>query len=113
MMAQETKLPKDEERRLLTASEECFGKQRALADQLLNPRRSMLYPEVMRLTNAFQSIRIECKKKWLALRAYQKKMRDDRREGKRNSAVLLQARPLFIVATHPVHAPPKDANGPR
>ena len=111
-MAQDI-LPQDEERRLLTISSECHARERALAEQLLHPRHSMLYPEAMGLANAFQSIRIECKKKWLALRAYQKKMRDDRREDKRNSAVLLQARSLFIVATHQVHAQPKDASGSR
>lgn len=106
-------LPQDEERRLLIVSSECHARERALAEQLLHPRDRMLYPEVMRVTNAFQSIRIECKKKWLALRAYQTKMRERRREDKRNRAVLLQSRSLFIVATHQVHAQPKDASVPR
>ena len=111
-MAQDT-LPQDEERRLLTISSECHSRERALAEQLLHPRHIMLYPEAMRLANAFQSIRIECKKKWLAFRAYQKQIRDDRRVDKRNSAALLQARSLFIVATRQVHARPTDASGPR
>jgi uncharacterized protein (DUF2236 family) len=112
-VAQDNQLPQDEERRLRELSEKCHAQERALADQLLHPRRSMLYPEAMRLTNAFQSIRIECKKKWLAFRAYQKKMRDDRRVGKVNNAAVLQAHSLSAAATHQTHAQPKDANGPR
>jgi hypothetical protein len=111
MVAQETKLPKDEERRLITTSEECLAKQRVAADQLLHRGHSMLYPEAMRLANAFQSLRIECKKKWLALRAYQRKMRDDRRADKKNKTATLQAHSLFIVGTPQVQAPPRDASG--
>ena len=113
LVAQDNQIPQDEERRLLTISEECRAQERTLAEQLLHPRRRMLYPEAMRLANAFQSIRIECKEKWLALRAYQKQMRERRRSDKRNSAALLQAHSLFIVATRQVHAQPKDASGPR
>jgi hypothetical protein len=71
----------------------------------------MPYPEYIRLANAFQSIRIECKKKWLAFRGYQKQMRDDRRVDKRNSAAVLQAHSLSIAATPQVHPPPKDGSG--
>jgi uncharacterized protein (DUF2236 family) len=107
-VAQDAQIPQDEERRLLTSSEVCRAQERALADQLLNPRRGMLYPEAMRLANAYQSIRIECKKKWLAFRAYQKKMRDDRRVDKRNNAAVLQAHSLSMAATPQVQAAPKD-----
>ncbi len=110
-MAQDTR-PEDEERRLLTISSECHARERALAEQLLHPRHRMLYPEAMRLANTFQSIRIECKNKWLALKAYQKKMREHRQADKRNNAALLQAHSLFMLATHQVHAQPKDVSGP-
>jgi hypothetical protein len=106
-------VPRDEERRLLEISEKCQAQERAIGDQLLHPRHSMLYPEAMRLTNAFQSIRIECKEKWLAFREYRKKMREGRRADKTNGAALRQAHSLFIVATRQVHAQPKDASGPR
>ena len=112
-MAQDAQIPQDEERRLLTISEECRAQERALADQLSHPRHGMLYPAYKRLLDAYQATRIECKAKWLAVRTYQKKMRDDRRAGKRNNAVVLQARSLFIVATRQVHQRPKDASGPR
>jgi hypothetical protein len=112
-MAQDNQIPQDEEHRLRELSEKCHAQERALADQLLHPRRSMLYPEAMRLTNAFQSIRIECKKKWLAFRAYQKKMRGDRRADKINNAAVLQAHSLSVAATRQIHAQPKDTSGPR
>jgi hypothetical protein len=95
-------VPRDEERRLLEISEKCRAQERAIGDQLLHPRHSMLYPEALRLWDAYQSIRIDCKEKWLAFRAYQEKMREDRRADKRNSAALLQAHSLFIVATHQI-----------
>jgi hypothetical protein len=95
-------VPRDEERRLLEISEKCQAQQRAIGDQLLHPPHSMLYPEALRLSNAFQSIRIECKEKWLAFRAYQKQIRQDRRTDKINNAALLQAHSLFIVATHQI-----------
>jgi hypothetical protein len=112
-VAQDNQIPQDEEHRLRELSEKCHAQERVLADQLLHPGHSMLYPETMRLTNAFQSIRIECKKKWLAFRAYQKKMRDDRRVGKINNAAVLQAHSLSVTATHQIHVQPKDASGPR
>jgi hypothetical protein len=112
-MAQDNQLLQDEELRLRENSEKCHAEERALADQLLHPRHSMPYPEAMRLTNAFQSIRIECKKKWLAFRAYQKKMREDRRVGKINGAAVLQAHSLSVTVTHQIHAQPKDAGGSR
>jgi hypothetical protein len=112
-MAQDNQIPQDEEHRLREISEKCHAQERALANQLLYPRHSMLYPEAMRLANAFQSIRIECKKKWLAFRAYQKQMREHRRADKVNSAALLQAHSLVIVANRQVHTQPKDASSPR
>jgi hypothetical protein len=112
-MAQDNQIQQDEERRLITVSEECLARERAAADQLLHPSHSMLYPEVMRVANTFQFIRNECKAKWFALRAYQKQMREHRRADKRNSAVLLQAHSLFVVATRQVHARPEDVSGPR
>jgi hypothetical protein len=112
-MAPDNQIPQDEVHRLRELSEKCHAQERALADKLLHPRHSMLYPEAMRLTNAFQSIRIECKEKWLAFREYQKKMREGRRADKTNGAALRQAHSLFIVATRQVHAEPKDASGPR
>jgi hypothetical protein len=68
----------------------------------------MVYPAYKRLVDAYQATRIECKGKWLAVRTYQKKMRDDRRADKRNIAVVLQAHSLSMAATPEVHAPPKD-----
>jgi hypothetical protein len=107
-MAQDTQIHV-EEHRLLAISEECIAQQRAAADQLLHPSHSLLYPEYIRLANAFRSIRIECKRKWLAFRAYQQKMRDDRR----NNAAAIQAHSLSIAATLQVHAQPNKASGPR
>ena len=37
----------------------------------------MLHPAFMRLADAYQSLRIECKEKWLALMTYRIKMRDE------------------------------------
>jgi uncharacterized protein (DUF2236 family) len=112
-MTQRTQLQRDEERRLLTVSEECIARERAAGDQLLHPGHSMLYPEAMRLANTFQFIRNECRAKWLAFRAYQKQVRDDRQENKRNSAAVLQAHSLSVAAAPQFHLPPKDASGPR
>jgi uncharacterized protein (DUF2236 family) len=94
----------------MALSEECRARERIAAEQLLSLGRSILYPEAMRLGNAYQSIRIECKKKWLAMRAYQKTMRDDMRGDKINKAAVLQAHALFRAAT--VQAPPKDGQLP-
>ena len=112
-MAQDTQIPQDEERRLLAISEACTAKEHAAADQLLHPRDGLLYPAYIRLADAYQSLRIECREKWLAVRAYRKKMRDDRRDDKTNKTATLQAHSLFIVATPQVHTQPKDASGPR
>jgi hypothetical protein len=76
-VAQDTQLPRDEERRLLAISVACSAEERAVADQLLHPRHSLLYPEYMRLVDAYQAIRIECRGKWLAVRTHRKKMRDE------------------------------------
>ena len=77
-VAQDSQLQRDEERRLLAISEACRVKERAAADQFLHPRHGLPYPAYIGLVDTFQSIRIECKEKWLALRAHRKKMRDNR-----------------------------------
>jgi hypothetical protein len=48
----------------------------------------------MRLADAYQSLRIESKEKWLAVRTYRREIRDDRRNDKRNKAAGLQAHAL-------------------
>jgi hypothetical protein len=83
-----------EERRLLTISLACSAQEHVAADQLLHPRHDMLYPARIQLLDAYQSLRIESKEKWLALRAYRKKMREDRRDDKTNNAAVLQAHAL-------------------
>jgi hypothetical protein len=93
-VAIDTQIPQDEERRLLEICLACSAQEHAAADQLLHPPRAMLHPEYMRLADAYQSLRIECKKKWLALRTCRRKMRDDRRDDKTNNAAILQAHAL-------------------
>jgi hypothetical protein len=76
-MAQDAQLPRDdEERRLLAMSEACRAKELAAADQLSNPRHSMLYPAYRRLVDALETIRVKCNEIRLAIRAHRKKMRD-------------------------------------
>ena len=67
----------DEERLLLTISQECRAQERAAADQLLRRRQNLFYPASMRLVDAYQAIRIECRKKGVAVRMYRKKMREE------------------------------------
>src|ERR1700730_13776094 len=86
-MAQDAQNSQEEERRLLAISLACIAQEHAAADQLL-------HPPFMRLADAYQSLRIECKEKWLAVRTYRKKMRDDRRDDKTNNAAVLQAHAL-------------------
>jgi hypothetical protein len=77
-VAQDTQLQRDKERRLLAISEACRVKEHAAADQFLHPRQGLPYPAYIRLVATFQSIRIVCKEKWLAVRAHRKKVRDNR-----------------------------------
>jgi hypothetical protein len=93
-VAQDTQIQQDEERRLLSISLACSAQEHAAADQLLHPPFGMLHPAYMRLVDAYQSLRIECKEKWLAVRTYRRKMRGDRREDKTNNAAVLQAHAL-------------------
>jgi hypothetical protein len=93
-VAKDTEISQDEERRLLTIFLACSAQEHAAADQLLHPRHDMLYPARIQLADAYQSLRIESKEKWLALRVYRKKMREDRRDDKTNNAAVLQARAL-------------------
>ena len=59
-VAQDTQLPRDdEERRLVAVSESCCAKEHATADELLNPRHSLLHPEYMKLLDALRAIRVE------------------------------------------------------
>jgi hypothetical protein len=74
-----TQSQRDEERRLLAISKECRAQEHAAAHQLLHPPHSLLHPAYMRLVDAYQSIRIECRKKWLAVKAHRKQMRDQGR----------------------------------
>lgn len=78
LVPEDTQLQRDEERRLLAISEECRAKEHAAAHQLLYPPHSLLHPAYMRLVDAYQNIRSECRQKWLAVGAYRKKIRDDR-----------------------------------
>jgi hypothetical protein len=55
----------------------------------------------MRLADAYQSLRIDSKEKWLAVRTYRRKMRDDRRDDKTNSAAVLQSLTLSRGPKHP------------
>jgi murein L,D-transpeptidase YcbB/YkuD len=92
-MAQDTQTSQDEERRLLAISLACSAQEDAAADQLLHSR-SLPHPAYMRLADAYQSLRIESKEKWLAVRTYRRKMRDGRRDEKINNAAVLQAHML-------------------
>jgi DNA primase catalytic subunit len=77
-VVQDSKLPRDdEERRLIADYEACNREQLAAADQLSNPRHSMLYPAYKRLVDTLTAIRLKCNEKWFAVRAYRKKMRDE------------------------------------
>jgi hypothetical protein len=96
-VAQDTPTPQDEERRLLTIFEECSTREQAAAHQLLHPHHPLPHAEYMRLADAYQSLRIESKKKWLALRTYRRKMRDDK---------------IKDLAALQSHALPKDAKHP-
>ena len=61
----------------------------------------MPYSEYMKLADAYQSLRIECKEKWLALRIYRRKMFECRRNDRRNNAAILQADALSNDSKHP------------
>jgi hypothetical protein len=77
-VVQDTKLPRDdEERRLLADYEACNTEKLAAADQLSNPRHSMLYSAYKQLAETLAAIRLKCNEKWLAVRAHRKKMRDE------------------------------------
>jgi hypothetical protein len=77
-VVQDTKPPRDdEERRLIADYEACHTEKLAAADQLSNPRRSMLYPAYKRLVDTLAAIRLKCDEKWFAVRAHRKKMRDE------------------------------------
>jgi hypothetical protein len=76
-VAQETRLPGDEERRLLAVSEVCRAQEQAAADQQLHSPHGLQYPAYMRLVDAYQAMRIESKNKWLAVRAHRKKVREE------------------------------------
>ena len=70
-------LAQDEDRRLLAEYESCHTETLAAADQLSNPRHSMLYPAYKRLVDTLAAIRLKCNGKWFELRAHRKKMRDE------------------------------------
>jgi hypothetical protein len=77
-VVQDTQPPRDdEERRLITDYQACHTEQLAAADQLSNPRHSMLYSAYKQLAETLAAIRLKCDKKWFAVRAYRKKMRDE------------------------------------
>jgi hypothetical protein len=59
--------------------EACNREKLAAADQLSNPRHSMLYPAYKRLVDMLAAIRLKCDEKWFAVRAHRKKMRDERK----------------------------------
>ena len=67
----------DEESRLLAEYEACHAEQLAAAEQLSNPRHSMLYPTYARLVKALAAIRLKCSEKWFAVRAYRRKMQHE------------------------------------
>jgi hypothetical protein len=91
-------------------SEACSARERIAAEQLLHPLYSMLYPTYMQLADAYQFTRIECRKKWLAVATYRRKIRDGRGEDKTNHTPTLQAHSLSIAAKRQVQAQPKDAS---
>jgi hypothetical protein len=76
-VAQDTQLQRAEELRLLAISEACSAREHAAANQLLHPPSGLPHPAYMRLVDTFQSVRVECKEKWLAVRAHRKKMREE------------------------------------
>jgi hypothetical protein len=69
-------LAQDEDRRLLAEYESCHTEKLAVADQLINPRHSILYPAYKRLADTLEAIRLKCNEKWRELRTHRKKMRD-------------------------------------
>jgi len=77
-IAQDVQLPQDDEtRRLLAAFEACRAKELAAADQLSEPRHSMLSPAYMRLVDALGAVRLKCDDIRIAIRAHRKKMREE------------------------------------
>ncbi len=76
-MTLDPQLARDEDRRLLAEYESCHTEKLAIADQLINPRHSRLYPAYKRLLDMLEAIRVKCKEKWQAVRAHRKKMRDE------------------------------------
>jgi hypothetical protein len=77
-VVQDTTPPRDdEERRLIADYEACHTEKLAAADQLSNPRHSMLYPAYKRLVHTLAAIRLKCDEKWFAIRSHRKKMRDE------------------------------------
>jgi hypothetical protein len=68
--------PDNEERRLLALAEECHAEKLAAADQLSNPRRSLLYTAYMTLADNLAAIKLKCHGISLAIRQLRKKKRD-------------------------------------
>jgi hypothetical protein len=66
----------NEERRLLTLAAECHAEKLAAADELSNPRRSLLYPAYMKLADALRTMKLKCHGISLAIREHRKKKRD-------------------------------------
>jgi hypothetical protein len=64
---------------LLADYEACHRENLAAADQLPNPRHSILYPAYKRLVDMLAAIPLKCDEKWFAVRAHRKKMRDERK----------------------------------
>jgi hypothetical protein len=77
-VVEDTQFPRDDEdRRLLDDYEACHTEKLAAADQLSNPRHSMLYPAYKQLVEMLTATRLKCNQKWFAVRAHRKKMRDE------------------------------------
>jgi DNA repair ATPase RecN len=70
-------IAQDEDRRLLAEYQSCHTEMLAAADQLSNPRHSMLYPAWKRLTGTLKAIQLKCNEKWFELRKHRKRMRDE------------------------------------
>jgi hypothetical protein len=76
-LVQDNQHPQDhEERRLLELFEKCHAESLAAADELANPRCSMLYPTYKRLADALAAIQLRSHDLKLAIRAHRKRMRD-------------------------------------
>jgi hypothetical protein len=77
-MAQATRFaPEDKELELLASLEISMTHERVAAEQLANPRHSMLYPAYKRLANAREALRVKCHEKSLAIRMHRSRNKEN------------------------------------